>query len=130
MNDSSHDPFAPRDTSAFLNVGDRRDSNRLEIDTRFRMVKIGTNEVGEFQSCRGVLSLPGLFIERNETGQLPDEPAIVEVEVPTGSGGDLVLIRAPIRPTNRRTGHLIMFDEDDFDLARNIAQFLDAARED
>ena len=130
MNDFNHDPFAPRDTSAFLNVGDRRDSNRQEIATRYRMVKIGTNDVGEFHSCKGVLSLPGLFIERNVSGNLPDEAAIIEVEIPTGSGGDLVLVRAPVRPTNRKTGHLVMFDEDDFELARNIAQYLDVAKED
>jgi len=40
------------------------------------------------------------------------------------------LVRAPVRPTNRKTGHLVMFDEDDIELARNIAQYLDAAKED
>ena len=126
MSDLKQDPFAPRDTAAFMPSGDRRESNRHEVKARIRTVEIGSQEVGEFHDCKGVLSLPGFFIEADDSGILTDEPSIVELEIPTGANGDPTIVRAPVRPTKRRSGYLVMFDEDDFDLARQIAQYLDS----
>jgi hypothetical protein len=130
MTEQDHDPFRPRDTAAFFGLADRRDSARIEFKIKIRLVKIGTDEVTEFQEYKAVLSLPGIFIEKENAGSLPDESAIVEVIVPTGIDGSTQLVRAPMRPTKRRSGLLVMFDEDDFELSRKVAQYLDTVTKD